>query len=62
LVSLLFAFVSLCSLSFFTFCAAVVASVAKKDYFLGFFFWLDLTATISLVFDVPYLYEGAPVG
>lgn len=35
----------------FTFeCAA--CSVCKEEYFLSFFFWLDLIATVSLVLDI----------
>jgi hypothetical protein len=35
----------------------VLASLAKEDYFLGFYFWLDLIATISLIFDIGWLYD-----
>jgi hypothetical protein len=28
-----------------------LASIAKEDYFLGFYFWLDLVANLSLVID-----------
>ena len=31
----------------------VLASVARPDYFLRFYFWIDLVATISMLFDVP---------
>ena len=29
-----------------------------KGYFLGFFFWLDLLAVLSMVFDLPWLQEA----
>ena len=28
---------------------------AKNDYFLSFFFWLDLIATVSLIQDIDYI-------
>ena len=30
----------------------IMCSLSKKDYFLGFYFWLDLVSTISLVTDI----------
>ena len=41
----------------------VVSSFGVDDYFMGFFFWLDLVATASLVFDLTVVAEslsGAP--
>lgn len=38
-------------IAFFVF-ELVIASIAKDDYIFGFFFWLDLIATISLLMDV----------
>jgi len=35
----------------------VLASFAQKDYFLGFYFWLDLVATISLLTDIGWIYN-----
>jgi len=35
-----------------------IASVAKKNYFLGFYFFLDVVATLSLLPDIPAVYEG----
>ena len=29
----------------------VISSIGKRDYFLGFYFWLDLVSTISLLPD-----------
>lgn len=34
-----------------------IASVAKRDFFLGFYFWLDLIATSSLLLDIPSVVE-----
>eukprot|EP00899_Mesostigma_viride_P006218 jgi/Mesvir1/15598/Mv03208-RA.1 len=31
----------------------ILASISKPDYFLGFYFWLDLIATLSLLLDLP---------
>ncbi len=33
----------------------VLQSICKSDYFLGFFFWLDLISSLSLIFDIGYL-------
>lgn len=30
-------------------------SIAKKEYFLGFFFWLDLISTFSLLLDIGFI-------
>lgn len=30
----------------------IMASLSKEGYFLGFYFWLDLVSTISLVTDI----------
>lgn len=35
----------------------VLASIAKPDYFLGFYFWLDCIATASLIFDIGFLWD-----
>jgi hypothetical protein len=35
----------------------VMASIAQKDYFMGFYFWLDLVATISLITDIGWIYN-----
>jgi hypothetical protein len=35
----------------------VLASFAQKDYFLGFYFWLDLIATVSLFTDIGWIYN-----
>jgi hypothetical protein len=36
----------------------VLASWAKDDYFLGFYFWLDVVASASLIFDIGWLYDA----
>jgi len=36
----------------------ILASVAKKGYLNGFYFWLDAVATLSLLMDIPPLMEA----
>jgi len=36
----------------------ILASIVKKDYFLGFFFWLDVLATFSMIFDIGWLMDN----
>ena len=33
-----------------------LSSIAIKDYFIGFYFWLDLIATISLISDITWIW------
>lgn len=33
----------------------IVSSLVKKDYWLGFFFWLDVISTLSLVLDIGWI-------
>lgn len=35
----------------------VVASIAKPDYFFGFYFWLDFVATVSLITDIGWIWN-----
>ena len=35
----------------------ILASLVKEDYFLGFYFWLDLISTISLIFDIGWFWD-----
>jgi len=35
----------------------VLNSIAREDYFLGFFFWLDLVSTISLITDIGWIWD-----
>ena len=36
----------------------LLASIAKENYFLGFYFWLDLIATVSLIFDIGWFWDA----
>jgi Ion transport protein len=36
----------------------ILASIAKEDYFLGFYFWLDLVATLSLILDITWFWTA----
>jgi hypothetical protein len=36
----------------------VIASISKEDYFLSFYFWLDLVATLSLIFDIGWFWDA----
>lgn len=40
----------------------ISASIGKPDYWLSFFFWLDLIATVSLVTDIDPLVEAFSEG
>lgn len=44
------------SLLFFTI-EIILNSIAREDYFLGFFFWLDLISTISLITDIGWIWD-----
>ena len=33
----------------------ILASLVKKDYFNGFFFWLDVISTLSLLLDIGWV-------
>ena len=35
----------------------ILSSIVKENYFLGFYFWLDLISTISLIGDIGWLME-----
>ena len=35
----------------------VAASLAKENYWLGFFFWLDVVATVSLIPDIGWIWD-----
>ena len=34
----------------------ILSSIAKEGYFLGFYFWLDLIATVSLLLDIGWFW------
>jgi hypothetical protein len=36
----------------------ILASIVKDDYFLGFYFWLDLVSTVSLITDIGWIMNG----
>src|SRR3569833_560007 len=36
----------------------ILASISKEGYFLGFYFWLDLIATVSLIFDIGWFWDA----
>ena len=35
-----------------------MASFAKEDYFNGFYFWLDIISTVSIITDIGWVMEG----
>jgi len=35
----------------------VLASLVKEDYFFGFYFFLDLIATLSLITDIGWIWD-----
>lgn len=39
-------------------CNAVLSSYAQPHYFLGFYFWLDVVSTVSLIFQLPAVIEA----
>lgn len=39
-----------------------LASLCKKDYWLGFFFWLDLISTVSLITDIGWVWDQVTGG
>jgi hypothetical protein len=36
----------------------ILASICKEDYFLTFFFWLDLISTISMLTDIGWIWNA----
>lgn len=52
----IFNWVTLVALALFTI-EITLSCFVKEDYFLGFWFYLDLIATVSLVFDLTYVSE-----
>jgi hypothetical protein len=46
----------LTSIAFALFAIEIIfASFAKDEYFLGFYFWLDLISTLSLITDIGWI-------
>ncbi len=35
----------------------IVASIFQEDYFLGFYFWLDVVATLSIITDINWVFQ-----
>lgn len=53
-------FYGLTSFSFAMFSIELIlACFAKDDYFLGFYFWLDLISTLSLITDIGWIMNYA---
>ena len=48
--------ISLGCLTFF-FLEILMSSLSKEGYFLGFYFWLDMVATLSLVTDIGWIMD-----
>ena len=52
-------FFSLSCVAMFCFALELVASsLVKDDYWLGFYFWLDLLATVSMISDIGWAWEA----
>jgi len=41
----------------FFFIELFLSSIAKEGYFLGFYFWLDLIASLSLITDIGWIWN-----
>lgn len=51
-------FFSLTAISLLFFMVEIVLmSIAREGYFMGFFFWLDLISTISLITDIGWIWD-----
>ena len=49
-------FNTLTTIAFVSFMLELFLScLAKDDYFLGFYFWLDLVSTLSLIMDIGWI-------
>lgn len=46
--------ISFCAFSF----EIILACIAKDEYWLGFYFWLDLISTISLITDIGWIMDA----
>lgn len=47
------------AISFFFFSVEIaVASIVRDDYWLGFYFWLDIISTLSLLFDIGWIMDA----
>lgn len=36
----------------------IISSMTKDDYFNGFYFWLDLISTLSLIMDIGFVMDA----
>ena len=34
----------------------IINSIVQRNYFLGFYFWLDILATVSLITDITWIW------
>lgn len=51
-------FNTLTSIAFGSFILELLLScIGKEDYFLGFYFWLDLVSTVSLIMDIGWIMD-----
>ncbi len=51
-------FYGVSSFCFFAFLFEIfMASLAQDAYFIGFYFWLDLVATLSLISDIGWIMD-----
>lgn len=51
-------FYTLTTVSLFFFAVEILLnSIAREGYFLGFFFWLDLISTVSLITDIGWIWD-----
>ena len=49
-------FNGLTTAAFFFFTLEILlACISKDDYFLGFYFWLDIVSTVSLITDIGWI-------
>eukprot|EP00405_Crypthecodinium_cohnii_P044745 CAMPEP_0206584772 /NCGR_PEP_ID=MMETSP0325_2-20121206/35963_1 /ASSEMBLY_ACC=CAM_ASM_000347 /TAXON_ID=2866 /ORGANISM="Crypthecodinium cohnii, Strain Seligo" /LENGTH=943 /DNA_ID=CAMNT_0054092077 /DNA_START=70 /DNA_END=2898 /DNA_ORIENTATION=- len=56
-----FNIITIVTLGLFTF-ELIASCIGKDDYFLSFFFFLDLIATMSLILDITWVYEKIVLG
>ena len=52
-----FTWLNVLTLSLFTI-ELFLSSIGVKEYFGGFFFWLDLLSTISIITDIDFIWEA----
>lgn len=48
---------TICAMFFFM-VELVLSSIAKEDYFMSFYFWLDLISTLSLILDLGWFWNA----